>query len=82
MVRCYLCDCRLKDNYEQCECCEHQFCYDCYSRIENFFINMPDHIKEEMLCEHRYNSIICPCSCDNGYICLNPHQMEDFLNEF
>lgn len=82
MMRCYLCACKIKNNYETCDCCQHNYCYDCYSRIEYFFINMPDDVKEDMLGFVNYNSLICPCSCDNGHICLTPNQMDDFIDSF
>lgn len=80
MKRCYLCDCRLGKDYEQCVCCEHFFCYDCYSSIEDYFNGMPCDIQDELLGGQRYNSIICPCACDNSFICLSPSQMSDYVN--
>ena len=82
MVQCYLCDCRLKDDYEQCECCVHQFCPKCYRRIENFFISMPDEHRDPIYERNGYNSLICPCSCDDSCYCLTPDQMDDYMSSF
>lgn len=81
-MHCYLCDCRIKKNYNQCECCTHQFCNSCYSRIERFFIDMPDIHRDPIFDRHGYVSKLCPCSCEDSYICLMPCQMDDYLSGF
>lgn len=79
MNRCYLCDCKLKHNIEQCECCDHEFCFNCWDRIQYVIINMPFELQEEYL-TNGPNFMYCPCSLDSGRTCLSSRQMDYVLS--